>query len=160
MNRNSLPAAPRSLLSAACAAVLLTGCYVVPIDSRGNPIYPAATSTPVAYSAPVPVAAPAPVPASLQVRLYPLNEMASKTGPLTAVVIDNANGHGTFQLHYAGELMQGEATRLGAGKQGVANAASSTGTYVRCDYALSAPNRGTGNCNFSNGARYQLHFGS
>jgi hypothetical protein len=139
-------------VAAACAAAPLGGCYVVPIDHR-----PAAIYTP----APVVTVAPAPVPAPIQVRLYPANEMASKTGPLTAVVIDNANGHGTFQLHYAGEYMTGEATRLRLGQgQGVANAASSSGTYVRCAYTVMANSRGTGNCNFSNGAQYQLHFGS
>ena len=136
-------------VAAACAAASLGGCYVVPIDPR--PVY--------VPTAPVPVAAPAPVPAPIQVRLYPANEMASKTGPLTAVVIDNATGHGTFQLHYAGEYMTGEATRLRAG-QGVANAASSGGMFVKCSYTVTGNSRGIGNCNFSNGAQYQLHFGS
>ena len=146
MNLKSLVAS----VAAACAAASLGGCYVVPIDHR--PIYAPA-------SAPVITAAPAPVPAPIQVRLYPVNEMASKTGPLTALVIDNANGHGTFQLHYAGEYMTGEATRLRVG-QGVANAASSGGTFVKCSYTVTANSRGVGNCNFSNGAQYQLHFGS
>jgi hypothetical protein len=137
-------------VAAACAAASLGGCYVVPVDHR--PVY-------VPSSPPVVTAAPAPVPAPIQVRLYPSNEMASKTGPLTAVVIDNANGHGTFQLHYAGEYMTGEATRLRAGL-GTANAAGSGGTYVKCSYTVTANNRGVGNCNFSNGAQYQLHFGS
>jgi hypothetical protein len=137
-------------VAAACAAASLSGCYVIPIDPRPATVYaPAPTLT----------AAPAPVPAPIQVRLYPANEMASKTGPLTAVVIDNANGHGTFQLHYAGEYMTSEATRLRSG-QGVANAASSGGTFVKCSYIVTANSRGTGNCNFSNGAQYQLHFGS
>lgn len=135
-------------VAAACVAAPLAGCYVVPIDQR--PVY---TPTPIV------TAPPAPVPAPIQVRLYPANEMASKTGPLTAVVIDNANGHGTFQLHYAGEYMTGEATRLRPG-QGVANAASTSGTYVKCAYTVTANSRGIGNCNFSNGAQYQLHFGS
>ena len=147
---------PKSLVAsvaAACAAVSLGGCYVVPVEP--HPLYVPAHGR----SGPVITAAPAPVPAPIQVRLYPVNEMASKTGPLSAVVIDNANGHGTFQLHYAGEYMTGEATRLRAG-QGVANAASSGGTFVKCSYTVTANNRGTGNCNFSNGAHYQLHFGS
>ena len=145
---------PKSLVAsvaAACAAASLGGCYVVPVDHR--PVYHAPSAAVIA--------APAPVPAPIQVRLYPVNEMASKTGPLSAVVIDNANGHGTFQLHYAGEYMTGEATRLRAGQgQGVANAASSGGTFVRCNYTVTANSRGVGNCNFSNGAQYQLHFGS
>ena len=136
-------------VAAACAAASLGGCYVVPIDPR--PVY--VTPTPVS------AASPAPVPAPIQVRLYPVNEMASKTGQLSAVVIDNANGHGTFQLHYAGEYLTGEATRMRVG-QGVANASGSGGTFVKCTYTVTAPNRGTGNCNFSNGALYQLHFGS
>jgi hypothetical protein len=154
-------------VAAACAAAALTGCYVVPVDQNGNTTYtspvwavPAPAPARATASAPVPMAAPAPVPTTTQVRLYPANDIAMKTGPLSAVVIDNAQGHGTFQLHFAGEYMQGEATRLGAGRQGVANASSAKGTYVKCDYALNASNRGTGNCAFSNGARYQLHFGS
>jgi hypothetical protein len=139
-------------VAAACAAASLEGCYVVPVDP--HPMY-----VPARSSGPVITAAPAPVPAPIQVRLYPVNEMASKTGPLTAVVIDNANGHGTFQLHYAGEYLTGEATRLRVG-QGVANAAGSGGTFVKCNYTVTANNRGIGNCNFSNGALYQLHFGS
>ena len=142
-------------VAAACAAASLGGCYVVPVDH--HPVYVPAH----ARSGPVITAAPAPVPAPIQVRLYPVNEMASKTGPLSAVVIDNANGHGTFQLHYAGEYLTGEATRLRAGQgQGVANAAGSGGTFVRCNYTVTANSRGVGNCNFSNGAQYQLHFGS
>lgn len=137
-------------VAAACAAASLGGCYVVPVDHRPSTVY---------VPAPAPVAASAPVPAPIQVRLYPSNEMASKTGPLTAVVIDNANGHGTFQLHYAGEYLTGEATRLRPG-QGIANAASSGGTFVKCNYTITANSRGIGNCNFSNGAQYQLHFGS
>jgi hypothetical protein len=156
--------------SALAATAALSGCYVVPIDTR----YPAPNAA-AAY--PVPAH---PVPVSLQARLYPLNETAGKMGPLTALVVDSTDGRASFTLHYAGEALQGEASRVAAdnpgfgsvyrevygqgsmpkGQRGIASAASPRGIYVNCEYALGAPNRGTGACLFSNGAKYQLHFGS
>jgi hypothetical protein len=47
-----------------------------------------------------------------------------------------------------------------SGLRGIASAAGANGTYVNCEYALNGPNRGTGACLFSNGAKFQLHFGS
>jgi hypothetical protein len=83
----------------------------------------------------VPAALPAQgVPASLQARLYPLNEIAGGMGPLTVTLTDDASGHANFAL-----------TR---------------GMYVNCEYALTASNRGAGACLFSNGAKYQVHFGT
>ena len=136
------------VISAVCAATVLSGCYVIPID------YPHAPATGQMI-----VPATQPLPITLQARLYPLNETAGKMGALTATVVDSANGHGTFSLNYAGEVLQGEASRVAAGKRGVASAAGARGTYVNCEYALNGPNRGTGACLFSNGAKYQLHFG-
>lgn len=163
----------RTILAVAslAAASTLSGCYVVPIDPRvPAPVYQPGAST----------GAPYPVPMTLQARLYPLNETAGKMGPLHATVVDSAEGRATFSLHHAGEVLQGEASRVapdypgfgavhrqvygqGAmpkGQRGIASAAGAKGTYVNCEYALNGPNRGTGACLFSNGAKYQLHFGS
>ncbi|HLS85830.1 MAG TPA: hypothetical protein VK043_05990 [Burkholderiales bacterium] len=156
------------------ATALLSGCYVVPIDPR----YPAEQQVVVTQPASA-TPAPRPLPITLQARLYPLNETAGKMGALTAVVSDSADGHATFTLHHAGEVLQGEASRVSAGypgfgtvhrqvygdgrmpagQRGIASGASPRGTYVNCEYALSGPNRGTGACLFSNGAKYQMHFG-
>jgi len=99
---------------------------------------------------------------------------------LVATVADRATGHATFSVNYGGETMAGEAQRvpagypgfgrvlrevygnggMPAGQRGIAAATGNHGTYVNCEYALMAPNRGTGACLFSNGAKYQLHFGT
>ena len=170
----------KSIITAAFAATALSGCYVVPID----PLHPPAPGQVVAVTSSgggvVPVTAPQAVPTMLRARLYPLNETAGKMGALTATVSDSANGHAVFSLTHAGETLQGEASRVAAGypgfgtvhrevygdgrmpsgQRGIASAAGTGGTYVNCEYALNGPNRGTGACLFSNGAKYQLHFGS
>jgi hypothetical protein len=47
-----------------------------------------------------------------------------------------------------------------AGERGIAAAAGARGMYVNCEYAMTGSNRGAGACLFSNGAKYQVHFGS
>src|ERR1700741_3315409 len=121
MDRSSIS----KLCLAAGLAASVAGCYVVPIDSRGYPVL---------VQPPTPVAAAQPVPLSFQARLYPLNELAGKTGTLTATVTDSANGHAVFVIAYPGELLQGEASRL-SGQRGIASASGPHGTYVNCDYA-------------------------
>jgi hypothetical protein len=167
-----------SSAAALCVAVSLSGCYVVPID----PHHSLAPGQPVVIHQPgsAPAFAPTPIPAVLHARLYPLNETAGKMGPLSAAITDWARGHATFSVNHAGEQLQGEATRVAAGnpgfgrvhrqvygegrmpsgQRGIASATGSRGTYVNCEYALADTNRGTGACIFSNGATYQLHFGS
>lgn len=159
------------------AAGLLAGCYVIPIDPRYT-----SSEQAVAAFAGKPAAAPVSQggPTSLQARLYPLNEIAGGMGPLTVTLGDHANGHASFSLTYAGEQLLGEATRVGpqypgfgkvhrevygdgrmpAGQRGIASAAAARGLYVNCEYAITASNRGAGACLFSNGATYQVHFGS
>jgi len=171
----------KSIALAFCAATVLSGCYVIPYDPQ-NPQRPAevlAIGAPPS-AAPVALPPPHPVPTILRARLYPLNETAGKMGALTATVSDSAGGHAVFSLTHGGELFQGEASRVApgypgfgsvhrevygdgrmpSGQRGIASAAGTGGTYVNCEYALNAPNRGTGACMFSNGAKYQLHFGS
>jgi len=175
MNRRSVV----TWLGTAGLALSQAACYVVPIDHRhppeaGHPVI----ITQTAQGVPVAVPPPQPAPLSLQARLYPLNDVAGKTGALTASVVDNLQGHGTFTVMFAGELLQGEATRVASdnpsfgrvhrevygegrmpsGRRGIASAAGHKGTFVNCEYALSGASMGTGACLFSNGAKYQLHF--
>ena len=166
----------RSVLVSTCIASLaVSGCYIVPIDMP--PPSAGVNYSPTAFAGGLPNP---PSPTVQQVRLYPLNETAGKTGMLAASVSDNARGHATFSVNYGGEILSGEAQRvpagypgfgrvlrdvygdgkMPAGQRGVAAATGGNGTYVNCEYALTAANRGTGACLFSNGAKYQLHFGS
>lgn len=165
------------LIAALTAFASLAGCYIVPIDAR-NPPQVSYSATGTAESIALPAAQPQ--PAQLEARLYPVNDVAGKMGVLTALVTDNLNGHGRFSLNAGNETMVGEASRIGAeqagfgnvyrqvygdgrqptaGRRGIANAASSKGSYVNCEYVLTAAARGVGACLFSNGAKYQLHFG-
>lgn len=129
----------------------LAACVVVPVDSRtGQPI---THSTGVSY-APLPAVPPAPT--TWSVRLYPLNDNANQIGMLNAIVIDQG-GRGTFSVNYRGETLQGEATRAN-GNRGVASAYGGRGVSAQCEYTISAQRRGVGQCQFSDGARYQMHF--
>ena len=165
----------RVLLVSACAASV-AGCYIVPIDLP--PLGSGQSYSPTAYTTSGLPASPAST--VQQVRLYPLNETAGKTGMLVASVSDKGKGHATFSVNYAGEILNGEAQRvpsgypgfgrvlrdvygdgrMPAGQRGMAAATGANGTYVNCEYALTAVNQGTGACLFSNGAKYQLHFGT
>lgn len=178
--------APRLALAAACAAAVagLSACYVVPIDPRTGQAYPVA-AYPAREPAGVTVVAPPapsapPQPGVLSVRLYPLNQQANQGGLLTAIVVDSHTGRGSFTLAYLGDTLQGEATRVDAnyaafgrlhnevlgsaarnfsGRRGIANAFGSKGVNVQCEYLISGPTLGTGVCLFSDGAKYQMHFG-
>lgn len=152
MSRRSVPA----LASLLTLPMALAACIVVPVDPRTGQPYPAhAPST-----SPVTVIAPQqPQPQVVNVRLYPLNVQASRNGVLNATVIDQRGGHGRFSVNYAGETLQGEATRVDASGRGVANAFGPGGSSAQCEYAFSAPGRGTGICRFSDGAHYQMHIG-
>src|SRR5688572_15396983 len=76
-----------ALIVVSGAAAVLSGCYVVPIDGR-QPI-PQQLAAPGSSAVVIP--GPQPVPATLEARLYPLNEMAGKMGALTATVVDRVN---------------------------------------------------------------------
>jgi hypothetical protein len=164
-------------------AAALGGCVVLPLDpATGQPYAPPPQHAPqvtVLQAAPVP--APAPAAVVLTARLYPLNDVANRAGLLTAIVTDHTSGRGSFSVGYAGDVLQGEATRvdsgyaafgrvhtevLGAvqrpytGRRGVANGFGARGVNVQCEYLITAPGIGTGACLFSDGAKYQMHFGS
>ena len=155
--------AKRVVRAGAFAALALSGCMVVPVAPDGSPIYPAVAAVPYrapAYVPPVVTVQSAPVPSVLQARLYPSNEIASRTGVLSGTVTNLMTGKGQFQLDMAGELLSGEATRVpGNERSGVASAYGSRGTFMNCEYRMTTPYQGTGTCHVSTGAFYQVHIG-
>jgi hypothetical protein len=176
-----------SVAVSAGVGLALAGCIVVPIDPRTGQPYPVAAhdsggnASGYATPAALPVVAATPTaPTLLSVRLYPLNTQANKGGLLSAQVLDNNAGHGTFIVPYLGDTLQGESTRVDssyaafgrvhqqvlgtaprvfAGKRGIANAYGPKGVNAQCEYVLTGPGAGTGVCQFSDGANYQMHFG-
>ena len=155
-------------------ALALSGCVVVPVGSDGRPLWPMAEPTPIRSSTPMPPAAPAtanapsPAPASqatspaiLQAKLYPANDVAAETGVLTATVTNLMSGKGRFNLNYRGEVLTGEATRTqNDARKGVASAFGKNGSFMSCEYQMSSPLQGAGECTLSDGARYQVHVGN
>jgi hypothetical protein len=162
----------RAIGAGTFAAFALSGCYVVPVAPDGTPIYPAYPLNVPAVVVPGPVvAAPPsapppptvampPAPAVLQARLYPSNDAATRVGMLSGTVTNMMTGKGRFQLDYRGEILVGEATRApGDERAGIANAYGDRGTYMNCTYRMTTPYQGTGTCNLSTGAQYQVHLG-
>jgi hypothetical protein len=149
-------------LAAAAAAFSLSGCYVVPMQAsdgtvqyQHNPLPPAGTVVP-----PMATGAAGPAPATLNVRLYPANEIATQTGIVAGTVTNMMTGKGRFLVNYLGEVLNGEATRVSNDeKRGVASAFSPKGMYMSCEYQMNTPYQGAGTCTFSNGAKYQMHIG-
>lgn len=171
----------------ALLASALSACYVVPIDPHTGQGYPIAhegrgNMSPGSVTVVTPPSPPGPPqPTVLSARLYPLNPQANKGGLITAVVVDNNTGRGSFTLSYLGDTLQGEATRVDAsyaafgriynevlglnqrsfsGRRGIANAFGAKGVNAQCEYLITGPTMGTGACQFSDGAKYQMHFGS
>lgn len=153
------------LAALAVSAVSLSGCYVLPVTPETYPYpYPAYPVVPPP-PAPAPVIGAAQAPAGqalvLQARLYPANELATQTGVIHGTVTNMMTGKGRFQLNYRGETLTGEATRVeGDSRRGVASAYGSGGGYMSCEYQMNSPRQGAGTCQFSNGAKYQVHIGS
>jgi len=147
------------LALAAFAIAALAGCYVVTApDGRVWHVIPGDAGVPA--SAPGGVPGPA-LPATLPVRLYPANDVATRTGVLTGSVMNMMNGKGRFNLTYEGETLTGEATRVdGDARRGVASAYGRSGMFMSCEYQLNSPRQGAGTCTLSNGAKYQVHIGS
>jgi hypothetical protein len=169
-NAQARAGAMKIALVLALPALALSGCYVIPMDRHGNPVYPVAAPAappPVYQTTAYPNGATPPVvysgsalPAVLNVRLYPANDVATQTGMMTGTVTNLMSGKGRFQFDYRGELLSGEATRVsGDERRGVASAYGSRGTFVSCEYQMSSPLQGAGTCSFNNGAKYQAHIG-
>jgi len=101
-------------LAAILPTLALPGCYVMPVgqDTSGNTVY---AYSPVAPSqvqggagAPTPAPGPA-MPQALNVKLYPINDLANQTGVLTGQVTNMMTGKGRFTFNYQGETLVGEA---------------------------------------------------
>lgn len=133
-----------SALALLGCTTLLGGCYVIPV-------HPTPVLGPV-------IVVPAP-DLHIIARLYPANDEANATGVLQGLVTNRLNGKGYFTLVAHGEQMSGEATRYANSKHGIANATGARGGYVQCTYEMTTPAQGSGDCRFSNGARYTLHLG-
>lgn len=154
----------KSALQVLPIAVLLGGCYIIPMDQYGNPIYP---SPPPGYGlesskagSPRPSTRPS-GPISIPARLYPENDLATETGLVSGTVTNMLTGKGRFNLSYKGETYTGEATRVSNDtRSGVASAFSQQGGYMSCEYQMNTPRQGAGTCIFSNGAKYKLHLGN
>jgi len=148
----------------AAAAVSLAGCYVLPVAPESYPYafpYPAPAAAPAQSHAPISGAHAGQGPITLQARLYPANEVAKQTGVIHGTVTNMLTGKGRFLLNYQGETLSGEATRIeGDSRRGVASAFGSSGGYMSCEYQMRTPQQGAGTCQFSNGAKYQVHIGT
>ena len=151
----------RLTIAAACSALLLSGCYATPIgrDASGNPVWSYST-VPIAVT-PVQKPARGPVPTALNVKLYPINNLANQTGVLIGQVTNMMTGKGRFTFNYQGETLVGEATRVANDKRrGIASAYGPSGAFAKCEYQMSSPMMGAGTCTFSNNAMYQVHIGN
>ena len=99
-----------AVLGVLVSAASLAGCYVVPERlPDGRTIYQH-YPLPPAGTVPAPPASPA--PATLPVRLYPANDVATQTGIVTGSVTNMMTGKGVFNVSYMGEVLSGEATRV------------------------------------------------
>ena len=148
----------RAVLGLLLAVPLLTACYVVPVHPDGR-VYPPPGTT--VGNAPVTVIATPPGPVVFTARLYPSNDIAARNGIIAGSVTSPQDGKGIFTIPYNGDTLSGEATRTSAGSvhSGIANASGPRGNYVRCTYRMNNASQGTGDCLFSDGARFQMHVG-
>ena len=144
------------------SALLLSGCYVLPVAPDGHVYaYPGAVVPAAPAPGYPPPQAAGPMPTALHARLYPANDIATQTGVVTGAVTNMMTGKGRFQLNYRGETLTGEATRVdGDARRGVASAYGQSGSFMSCEYQMHTPTQGAGTCAFSNGAKYQVHIGS
>lgn len=149
--------ATRSAIALLLATPWLTACYVIPVQPDGRP-YPV-PGVPTAQGTGVIVTS---APVVLTARLYPANDIAARSGIIAGSVTSPSNGKGIFSIAYEGDTLSGEATRTAIGNShpGIANASGPRGAYVRCSYRMINASQGTGECLFSDGAKFQLHLGS
>jgi hypothetical protein len=158
-SRGTTQPAVRARLAALLAlpALALPGCYILPVAPDGSPYYPPGVAVAVPPAAPANTVAH---PTALNVRLYPVNEIATPGGVLTGTVTNLMGGRGRFQFNYQGETLVGEATRVsGDDRRGIASAYGPRGTNATCEYQMSSTTQGAGTCTFSNGAKYNVHVG-
>ena len=153
----------RSIRSAAVVltALALSACYVIPERGPdGQLIYQYYPMPPAGTVVPAPPPPSRAAPATLPVRLYPANDVSTRTGVITGSVTNMMTGKGVFNVSYLGEVLSGEATRVSnEERRGVASAFSPQGMFMSCEYQMNTPYQGAGTCTFSNGASYQMHIG-
>lgn len=138
----------KGVFALAMVCTVLSACYVVPLQP-----YPPAQENPHALTVP-------PLLVSHTVytaRLYPVNDSASAMGRISGTISSSERGHGEFSFSVNNETFVGEATREPNSSKGIANAIGNRGGYVKCEYAMSSTALGMGTCNFSNGARFDIH---
>ena len=136
----------KALVTAVVASTVLSGCVV-------TPLYPA----PGAANSQPPATAQAVVRPVYTARLYPTNDSAAALGRVSGTISNPERGHGEFAFTLGNETFSGEATRAPGATKGTANATGSRGSYVKCSYAMSSAQLGTGTCTFANGATYDIH---
>jgi hypothetical protein len=143
------------------ASALLSACYVVPERAPDGTVYYQHYPLPPTGTVVAPAStAGRAAPATLPVRLYPANDVATRTGVVTGSVTNMMTGKGVFNVSYLGEVLSGEATRVSnEERRGVASAFSPQGMFMSCEYQMNTPYQGAGSCTFSNGAAYQMHIG-
>lgn len=138
-----------SLLACVALGVVLTGCYVVPIQDGSRVVQtsnlPSSSSTAVMPSS------------TLNAKLYPTNAEAQRYGTVFATVNINQTGHGTFSANIGGENFNGDATHYANSRKGKANGAGVGGRYISCDYEMNTPQQGMGQCRMSTGATFSMH---
>ena len=156
----------RITLAVALLALALSGCYVMPVgrDASGKTVYaysPIAPAQVQSSSTEPALSAGPPMPQVLNIKLYPINDLANQTGVLTGQVTNMMTGKGRFAFNYQGETLVGEATRVANDeRRGVASAYGPSGMFASCEYQMSSPKIGAGTCTFSNNAMYQVHIGN
>ena len=137
----------KSLFTYTTLGVLLTGCYVVPIQEGSRVIQtnhiPNSTTAVSAHT--------------LNAKLYPSNVEAQRYGTVFATVSINQKGHGVFSANIGGENFNGDATRYANSRKGKANGAGTGGRYISCDYEMNTPQQGMGQCRMSTGAVFSMH---
>lgn len=153
------------ILGAVLAGTALqTACYIVPERLPDGGVIYQHYPLPPSELPPAPARTAPPsgttAPAALPVRLYPANDVATRTGVITGTVTNMMTGKGVFNVSYLGEVLTGEATRVSnEERRGVASAFSPQGMYMSCEYQMNTPYQGAGKCTFSNGAAYNMHIG-
>jgi hypothetical protein len=138
-------------------AASLSACYVVPLGPDGRPMQQPTT---VIVQQPVSGGGSGQQQV-LTARLYPANDVAARVGIIAGSVSTSNDGKGVFSIPYNGETLTGEATKTtsGSSHNGIANASSPRGAFVRCNYRMNSPSQGVGECQFSDNAKFQLHLG-
>lgn len=144
--KNSSMFKVKALFTAVVASTVLSGCYVVPLHQAPGAVN---TQQPA-------MAQPAMRPV-YTARLYPTNDSAAALGRVSGTISNPERGHGEFAFTLGNETFSGEATRAPGATKGTANATGSRGSYVKCSYAMSSAQLGTGTCTFANGATYDMH---